>query len=159
MFKKILVALDHSEGDAILLSWVKQLARLTGAKLLLLHVSTGWRAQWQSDLNLADSDEMQEDRAYLRDVEGQLRMEGLRVEVRHASGKPAEEILKTARVDGCDLIAMATHGHRLLLDIIYGETIEKVRHEAEIPLFVIRPAGQRAEGGRHKEERRGQEAT
>jgi nucleotide-binding universal stress UspA family protein len=138
MFKKILVALDHSEADSILLSWVKELARLTGAHVLLLHVSTGWRAQWQADLNLSDSDEMQEDRAYLNDVENGLRKEGLIVEARHASGKPAQEILKTAREDGCDLIAMATHGHHLLLDLIYGETIDKVRHEAEIPLFVVR---------------------
>lgn len=148
MFKKILVALDHSDADAILLSWVKQLARLTGAKLLLLHVSTGWRAQWQSDLNLADSDEMQEDRAYLHEVENRLRKEAFAVESRHASGKPAEEILKAAREQGCDLIAMATHGHRLLLDIVHGETIEKVRHETEIPLFVVRARGQKAEGSR-----------
>jgi nucleotide-binding universal stress UspA family protein len=148
MFRRILAALDHSEADASLLSWVKQLAQLTGAQILLLHVSTGWRAQWQSDLNLADSDEMQEDRAYLRHVEEQLRQEGLQVEARHASGRAADEILKTAREEGCDLIAMATHGHHLLLDIIYGETIEKVRHEAEIPLFVVRPAGQKREGSR-----------
>jgi nucleotide-binding universal stress UspA family protein len=150
MFKKILVALDHSEADAILLGWVKQLARLTGAQLLLLHVSTGWRAQWQTDLNLADSEEMQEDRAYLRRVEHGLGTEGLRVEARHASGKPADEILKTARLDGCDLIAMATHGHHLLLDIIYGETIDRVRHEAEIPLFVVRAQAQKADGGKQK---------
>lgn len=150
MFKRILVALDHSEADAILLSWVKKLARLTGAQLLLLHVSTGWRAQWQTDLNLADSDEMQEDRAYLRALESSVRQEGLMVEARHASGKPADEILRTARADGCDLIAMATHGHHLLLDLIYGETIDKVRHEAEIPLFVVRAQGYKAEGGGQK---------
>jgi nucleotide-binding universal stress UspA family protein len=150
MFKKILVALDHGPADVILLSWAKQLARLTGAQLLLLHVSTGWRAQWQTDLNLADSDEMQEDRAYLREVESSVRKEGLRVEARHASGKPADEILKTARTAGCDLIAMATHGHHLLLDLIYGETIDKVRHEAEIPLFVVRARGQKAEGTSQK---------
>jgi nucleotide-binding universal stress UspA family protein len=145
MFNKILVALDHSEADAILLSWTKQLARLTGGQLLLLHVSTGWRAQWQTDLDLADSDEMQEDRAYLRELESSVRQEGFRVEARHASGKPADEILKTARAAGCDLIAMATHGHHLLLDLIYGETIDKVRHEAEIPLFVVRARGQKTE--------------
>jgi nucleotide-binding universal stress UspA family protein len=148
MFRRILVALDHSPADVILLSWVKQLARLTGAGLLLLHVSTGWRAQWQTDLNLADSDEMQEDRAYLHQVENGLRNEGLAVEARHASGKPADEILKTARTDECDLIAMATHGHHLLLDLIYGETIDRVRHEAEIPLFVVRARGQKAEAER-----------
>ena len=138
MFKKILVALDHSRADAALLPRVKELARLTRAELLLLHVSTGWAAQWQQNLNLTDSKEMIEDRAYLDQVARQLQSEGFRVTARHAAGKPSEEILKAARADGCDLIAMTTHGHRLLQDVILGETIEKVRHESEIPLFVVR---------------------
>jgi len=62
MFKKILVALDHSKADGFLLPRIKELARLTGAELLLLHVSTGWAAQWQDNLNLSDSKEIKEDR-------------------------------------------------------------------------------------------------
>src|SRR5215471_17463719 len=138
MFKKILVALDHSEADAALLPRIKELARLTRAELFLLHVSTGWAAQWQKDLNLSDSDEIREDRAYLRKVEGDLQAEGFRVSSRHTSGKPAEEILKVAEAEKCDLIAMTTHGHRLLSDLIYGATITKVRHEAQTPLFLVR---------------------
>jgi nucleotide-binding universal stress UspA family protein len=138
MFKKILVALDHSAADAVLLGQVKELARLTHAEVLLLHVSTGWKAQWQQDLNLTDSDEMQEDRAYLRTLEDELRSEGYIVSARHAAGKPADEILKTAREEKCDLIAMASHGHRLLHDVIYGTTITKVRHASETPIFLVR---------------------
>ena len=138
MFKKILVALDHSHADAALLPRVKELARLTQAELLLLHVSTGWQAQWQKDLNLRDSQEIQEDRAYLEKVSNDLRAEGFRVTARHSSGKPSDEILKTARTEHCDLIAMTTHGHRLLSDLIYGETIDKVRHQSEIPILVVR---------------------
>lgn len=144
MFKKILVALDHSRADAALLPRVKELARLTQAELLLLHVSTGWAAQWQQNLNLSDSKEMIEDRAYLDQVARQLQAEGFRVTARHAAGKPSEEILKAARADGCDLIAMTTHGHRLLQDVILGETIEKVRHQSEVPLFVVRAAHEEA---------------
>lgn len=138
MFKKILVALDHSKADAVLLSQVKELARLTHGEVLLLHVSTGWKAQWQQDLNLTDSDEMHEDRAYLKTLEDELRSEGYIVSARHAAGKPADEILKTAREEQCDLIAMASHGHRLLDDVIYGTTITKVRHAAETPIFLVR---------------------
>src|SRR5215469_15160723 len=123
MFKKILVALDHSNADAVLLPRVKELARLTGGGILLLHVSTGWAAQWQSNLNLSDSPEMEEDRQYLKRVEGDLRAEGFQVSSRHATGKPSDEILKSAREECCDLIAMTTHGHRLLQDLIYGATI------------------------------------
>jgi nucleotide-binding universal stress UspA family protein len=138
MFHKILAALDRSSADAALLPPVKGLARLTNASILLLHVSTGWAAQWQQQLNLEDSEEIQGDREYLSRIAAELRTEGFKVETVHASGKPPEEILKVARARNCDLIAMTTHGHRLLSDIIYGETIEKVRHESEIPIFLVR---------------------
>jgi nucleotide-binding universal stress UspA family protein len=151
MFNRILVALDHSKADEALLPQVRGLARLTRASLVLLHVSTGWAAQWQQQLNLSDSKEMQEDRDYLERVSQELRAEGFNVETVHASGRPPEEILKVARRRNCDLIAMTTHGHKLLSDIIYGETIEKVRHESEIPIFLVRAGeargGQKAAAG------------
>ena len=138
MFKKILVALDHSKADKVLLPHALELARLTGAELLLLHVSTGWAAQWQKDLNLSDSPEIMEDREYLQKVEREVRSLGFTVAARHGAGKPAEEILKASRAEHCDLIAMATHGHRLLSDLIYGTTITEVRHEADIPIFLVK---------------------
>ena len=140
MFKKILVALDHSKADQALLPRVKELAQLTKAELLLLHVATGWAAQWQEDLNLTDSQEVKEDREYLEKVGNELRALGFDVTTRHSAGKPADEILKTAREANCDLIAMAGHGHRLISDVIYGATITKVRHETDIPLFLIKAA-------------------
>ena len=139
MFKKILVALDHSKADAELLARVVQLARLTQAQVLLLHVSTGWAAAWQEQLNLTDSPEIVEDRQYLERLGKEVAAQGIPVELRHDSGKPAEAILKAARENKCDLIAMATHGHRGLSDILYGATIDKVRHESEIPVFLIKP--------------------
>lgn len=138
MFNKILVALDHSEADSILLRHVKELARLMQSEILLLHVSTGWKAQWQRGLNLTDSEEMHEDRAYLKKVEDEIRREGFVVSTCHAAGKPADEILKTSVEQKCDLIAMASHGHRWVLDVIYGTTITHVRHATEIPLFLVR---------------------
>ena len=138
MFKKILVALDHSQADSSLLPSVKDLARLTGAEILLLHVSTGWAAHWQDNLNLSDSQEMKEDREYLEKVASELRSEHFQVATHHASGEPARAILKTAATEHCDLIAMATHGHRLISDLIHGTTITKVRHESPIPLFLVR---------------------
>jgi manganese transport protein len=138
MFKKILVALDHSQADASLLPRVKELASLTGGEILLLHVSTGWAAHWQENLNLSDSQEMREDREYLETVASELRREKFQVTAYHASGEPARAILKTAETEHCDLIAMATHGHRLISDLIHGTTITKVRHESPIPLFLVK---------------------
>jgi len=138
MFQKILVALDHSQADSTLLPRVKQLAGLTGAEILLLHVSTGWAAHWQENLNLSDSPEMKEDREYIEKVASGLRSESFHVSTRHASGDPARAILTTAESEHCDLIAMTTHGHRGLADLIYGTTIDKVRHESSIPLFLVK---------------------
>jgi manganese transport protein len=138
MFKKILVALDHSKADNVLLPRVKELATLTGAEILLLHVSTGWAAQWQDNLNLSDSKEMKEDREFLEKVAEALREEGFRVSARHERGEPARAILSTARGEHCDLIAMAAHGHKMIDDLIHGTTITKVRHESEIPIFLVK---------------------
>ena len=86
MFKKILVALDHSKADSFLLPRVTELARLTGAEIVLLHVSTGWAAQWQENLNLSDSKEIREDREYLERVSEELRREnGIGLEEFHSS--------------------------------------------------------------------------
>lgn len=138
MFRKILVALDHSKADGFLLPRVKELARLTEAEILLVHVSTGWAAQWQENLNLSDSHEMAEDREYLEKMGEELRRENFQVATRHAIGEPARAILKTAESENCDLIAMATHGHRLISDLIHGTTITKVRHESNVPLFLVK---------------------
>lgn len=138
MFKRILVALDHSKADSFLLPRVKELARLTGAEILLLHVSTGWAAQWQENLNLSDSQEIREDREYLEKLSAEIGGENFRVTVRHTSGEPARVILKTAEADQCDLIAMTTHGHRLISDVIHGTTITKVRHESNVPIFLVK---------------------
>ena len=138
MFKRILIALDHSKADASLLPRVKELAHLTGAEILLLHVSTGWAAHWQENLNLSDSKEIKEDLEYLERVGEELRREDFQVTVRHANGEPARAILRTVEADHCDLIAMATHGHRLISDLIHGTTITKVRHESTVPIFLVR---------------------
>lgn len=138
MFKRILIALDHSTADSTLLNYVKELARLTRGEIVLLHVSTGWKAQWQRDLNLSDSQEMYEDRAYLLSVKSDLEAGGFQVSARHAVGKPSEQIVKAAQEESCDLIAMASHGHRWLSDLIHGTTITQVRHDTDVPIFLVR---------------------
>jgi nucleotide-binding universal stress UspA family protein len=138
MYKRILVALDHTPADEALLPHVTELARLTRAEILLVHVADGWAARNQERFNLAESEEMREDRAYLERTAATLRAENnLPVTTRLAQGDPPREILKLANDEGCDLIAMTTHGHRLIGDILFGSTIEYVRHRSKTPLLIV----------------------
>lgn len=138
MYHKILVALENSRADQSLLPHVTELARTLGSQLLLVHVADGWGARNFSQLKLAESEEMKSDRAYLENVAAQLRAEGLTVESQLALGDPPQEILKTADAQNCDLIAMTSHGHRLIGDIIYGSTINEVRHKTAIPVLLVK---------------------
>ena len=140
MYRKILVALDTTPSDQELLPPILQLAALLKSELLLLHVADGWAARNFDQLNLAESEEMKEDRNYLEETAARLRTEsGLNVTVRLAMGNPPDQILKIADSEQCDLIALASHGHRLIGDIIHGSTIEAVRHHARVPIFAVPP--------------------
>ena len=138
MYRKILVALENDKADASLLPHVTQLAKLVGAELLLVHVADGWAARNFDQLKLAESEEIKADRAFLESTAAGLRAKGLRVQTELAMGNPPQEIVKTSIAQGCDLIAMTSHGHKLIGDLIYGSTIEKVRHNTTIPLLVVR---------------------
>jgi manganese transport protein len=138
MYKKILVALENSRADDSLVSHVDALARAVGSELLLVHVADGWAARNFDKLQLAESDEMKADRAYLEATAARLRAAGLQVSTALALGNPPGEIVKTATAAQCDLIAFAAHGHKLIGDIIYGSTIDRVRHNTEIPILVVR---------------------
>lgn len=138
MYKKILVALENSPADQSLLPHIEKLALILQSHLLLVHVAEGWAARHYDDLLLKESEEMVKDREYLEDRANQLREKGLQVNTYLALGEPAEEILKTALHEKCDLIAMTSHGHRFLADLFLGSTIEEVRHQSPIPLLVVK---------------------
>ena len=138
MYRKILVALENSDADQSLLPHVSELAERLGSELLLVHVADGWAARNYEQLGLADSEEMIADRRYLDAQAATLRDAGLQVRVQLARGNPPDEILKAAEQEQCDLIAMTTHGHRLLGDLIHGSTITAVRHKSRIPILLVR---------------------
>ncbi len=138
MYQKILVALENSRADQCLLAHIEKLALLLKSRLLLVHVADGWVARNFDRLKLAESAEMRADHRYLEAAAAKLRAAGLEVEFHLALGDPPSEIVKTAAAQHCDLIAMTTHGHRLIGDIIFGSTISAVRHQASVPLLLVR---------------------
>ena len=138
MYKKILVALENSKADISLVPHVTELARRLDSHLLLVHVADGWVARNFDQLKLAESEEMKADRSYLESTAAKLRDQGVSVSVHLALGDPPREILKTAETEACDLIAMTSHGHRLLGDLFLGSTIHEVRHRTSIPILLVR---------------------
>jgi len=138
MYTHILVPVEHSDADKTILAHVRDLAHMTGARLLLVHVADGWAARNYEQLELRESEEMQEDRAYLEQLADDVRAKGLTVDCKLAMGDPASEILRVAAEEHVDLIAMATHGHRFLADVLTGATADRVRHLAKVPVLMIR---------------------
>ena len=138
MYQHILIPLENSDTDETILGHIKPLARMTGAKLLLVHVADGWVARNFNQLKLAESEEMKEDRVYLEERQRKLIDDGFTCEAVLALGEPSDEIIKLARERDVDLIAMTTHGHRFISDILYGATADKVRHAVNVPVLLLK---------------------
>jgi nucleotide-binding universal stress UspA family protein len=138
MYARILVALENSAADRVIIDHVRRLASVTGSRLLLVHVADGWVARNYDRFSLRESDEMRTDRDYLERVAAELSRAGFAVEWRLALGDPAQELVRAAEAEDVDLVAMATHGHRLLADVLYGATADRVRHALRVPVLLVR---------------------
>ncbi|HYY27082.1 MAG TPA: universal stress protein [Chthoniobacterales bacterium] len=138
MYKKILIPVENGPADQTILHHIKPLAKIHGASLFLMHVANGWVARNYDLLNLAESDEIKADRAYLESRCEELRREGFEVGYVLAMGEPSDEIVKFAHKHAVDLIAMSTHGHRFISDLLYGSTADKVRHLVDVPVLLLK---------------------
>src|SRR5262245_19661375 len=104
MYSRILVPLENSPADETILAHVRRLAKRLDASMLLIHVADGWVARNIQQLELKESQEMREDRAYLERRCSELKSDGLDVDAILAAGDPAAEISDVAVREGCDLI-------------------------------------------------------
>ena len=138
MYKRILIPLENTNMDQTILDHIRPLARLNQSALVLLHVADGWVARNYDELVLRESEEMRSDRAYLNLMKQQLETEGFTVSTLLALGDPATQIIKASQEQQADLIAMTTHGHRFLSDLLYGSTADKVRHSVDIPVLFLK---------------------
>jgi nucleotide-binding universal stress UspA family protein len=138
MYKRILVPLEHSAYDAAIVDHVRMLARECRSSVVLIHVADGFAARNVKQLNLRESEEMRLDREYLEQMCATLKGEGLDVECLLAGGDPSKEIAEAAAREHCDLIAMSTHGHKFIKDMLYGSVANEVRHISRIPVLLVR---------------------
>ena len=136
MYDTILVTLDGTPTDRAIIEHIKQLAKLAHSRLVLLHVADGWAARTYGPD--AVSPEISEDTAYLEKVRAEFETAGIPTQAELAFGDPANEIIEWVKRKGCDLVAMSTHGHRLLGDIFLGATATRVRHSISTPVLLLK---------------------
>jgi len=136
MYNKILVTLDTTPTDRAIIEHIKALARTMRSHVALLHVADGWAARMYGPD--AVSPEVAQDKAYLDRVRAEFEAEGIPAEAALAYGDPASEIVKWVQQEGCDLVAMSTHGHRFVKDLFLGTTAPRVQHRISVPVLLLR---------------------
>ena len=136
MYKTILVTVDGTVTDRAIIEHVKQLAKITQGRVVLLHVADGWAARTYGPD--AVSREISEDSAYLKEVQQEFQSAGISAVSEMAYGEPANEIIKWVKEKGCDLVAMSTHGHRFIADFFLGTTATRVQHNISVPVLLLR---------------------
>ncbi len=139
MYKTILVTLDGTPSDKVIIEHVKHLAKLAQSRVVLLHVADGWAARTYGPD--AVSPEITEDTAYLNRVRADFQSTGIPADAELAYGDPVTEIVKWVRHKGCSLVAMSTHGHRFLADLFLGTTASRVQHSIGVPVLLLRAKG------------------
>lgn len=138
MYTRILVPLENSAYDEAILQHVRGLARMCGASIVLIHVADGWVARNVNQLELRESEEIRADRDYLESRRNELVRDGIDADSVLAGGEPSREIVAAAEREHCDLIAMSTHGHRFVKDILFGSVANEVRHATALPILLVR---------------------
>ena len=138
MYKRILVPLENSKYDDAIVAHVRDLARLCQASVVFIHVADGFAARNASQLNLRESEEMRLDLDYLERRADELKKAGVEAESVLAGGDAGKEIAEAAARENCDLIAMSTHGHKFVKDVLYGSVANDVRHMTRVPVLLVR---------------------
>jgi nucleotide-binding universal stress UspA family protein len=138
MYKRILVPVENSSYDDAIVQHVRGLAKLCRASVVLIHVADGFAARNAKQLDLRESEEMRLDLGYLEKLTADLERDGIDADSVLAGGDPAREIAAAADREHCDLIAMSTHGHKFVKDVLYGSVANEVRHMTRVPVLLVR---------------------
>jgi nucleotide-binding universal stress UspA family protein len=136
LYKTILVTLECSPTDRAIIDHIKRLAPAMQSRVVLFHVASGVPAQYhRTD---ATGREVEESQTFLGRVKAEFTQAGIPVEAELAFGEPAAEIVKRVKRKGCDLVAMSTHGHKFIADLVLGTTANRVQHSLSVPVLLLR---------------------
>ncbi len=133
------VAVEFTPRDEAPLAQAVALARLHQAPLLLIHVVEGPGANVYG-ADTADQESRQDQEA-LAGLVAHLRNAGLSAEGVLGYGSPPAELVRLAKQRRLDLLVVGTHGHRMMGDLVLGETVSPLLHRLPIPVLVVPSAG------------------
>jgi manganese transport protein len=133
-FKRIAIALDFGPHDEKLIRYALGQAG-ADSQFFLLHVVESATASLMGD----DSDdfERRKDEEQLQSYTTQLIEQGINAVGKLGYQRRVAEIVRMVQEAEADMLIMGAHGHRGLKDLLYGETINKVRHEVKIPVLLV----------------------
>lgn len=136
MYETILVTLDCTPTDRAIIDHIKSLARVMRSRVVLLHVASGAPAKYLGQ-NAAGR-EIEESQAYLERIREEFVAAGVSAEADLACGEPVKEIVSWVQQKRPDLVAMSTHGHQFVADLVLGTTAIRVQHGISVPVLLLR---------------------
>lgn len=134
VYKKVVVALDFSNNDLKLISHaIGQGNKNTSYVLIHIVESAASRLMEKDTYDM----ETRKDQEHLDSYVQQLKEKGISSVALLGFNDRAKEIIRLIKESNGDMLVIGAHGHRGIKDLIYGETIETVRHELKIPVLVV----------------------
>jgi len=133
--KHIAAALGRDDSDIAIVSRALSVAKAEEALLTLIHVVDSAPAQFYS--SDAYDEHTRDDEQYLLEIAAEVRDAGVAVEIALPQGDPSKELISFAESHGVDMLVMGSHGHRLIGDLLWGQTVDPVRHRVGIPVLVV----------------------
>jgi len=151
LFEKILVPLDGSEHSVHALDTAVQIARKFGGKITLIHVYSVAHSVSVLPITMTETWTLAPEvvsklveaarrvaTGILADGEKRVRAEGVQAETLLREGHTVEEILKTAKEGGFDLIVMGARGLSGIKEIFLGSVSHGVTRRAPCPVLVVK---------------------
>ena len=133
-YRRIAVTVDFFSGDAKVIDNALAIGK-TEAEYVLIHIVETAGAHLMG--NEIHDQETKSDTENLKQYASDLRNQGYNVYVRLGFGSPKKDIPRLVREFEADLLVMGSHGHKMMKDIIYGTTIDTVRHAVRIPALIV----------------------
>lgn len=133
--KNIAVTVDFSSSDEVALNNAFELGGIH-AKYTLIHIVETVGAMLYGEK--IDDHETLIDEKLLNEYQQMLSEKGFKVETKLGFGKPNRVIPELINQGNFDILVMGTHGHTGFKDLLFGTTVDKLRHKISIPLFIVK---------------------